>query len=95
MRKVIHESVCDRCGRTYASEEDYDRGSSLIGKAYDMITRLPKHLLSRSCDVKVRLYYMSHYRYTTGEQDRIVDLCEECKSELAEWFNKPGLDRDA
>lgn len=94
MQRVINESVCDRCGKVFSTERDWEyRGASRIGKIYTLIPKLLDYFQGRDYEVSVRLYYVSHYSSICD--DKIVDLCEECKEELTEWFNAPRLERDA
>lgn len=93
MQRVINESVCDRCGKVFSTERDWEyRGASRIGKIYTLIPRLLDYFKDRDFNVSVRLYYVSHYSIC---DDKIVDLCDECKEELATWFNAPTSERGA
>lgn len=94
MQRVINESVCDRCGKVFDTERAWAyRGAACIGKIYKLIARSLDYFKDRNYEVSVRLYYVSHY--SDISDDKIVDLCDECKKELATWFNAPRLERGA
>ena len=95
MQRVINESVCDRCGKVFDTKPTWKhRGATRVGKIWELIPRLSDYLKNSNYEVEVRLYYVSHYSYLGLSDDKIVDLCDECKKELATWFNAPRLEKD-